>query len=263
MPPTGAKLIVDNRQLKRVHPASGCAIRAHRANGLLWRASFAVPLDVVEYPEALFTLTADDRVAVALPAPEAVRLNVSDATGTRLLGGARIRRHVVAIAAGLAIATASASVVGVAAAGAAGDHPARAGRHHHDGAVGIDHGAVDPARVRDGHRPDHHARAKTANARDDHSTASPRGQRLDHFGAGARDHRHDHCDGGTVDYRHDVTDNTGASGGDTTAAEPLVDDAGGRLDESRDTLARLRSGGPTGEPGHNDGRQGLPRAEGD
>jgi hypothetical protein len=122
--PAGAMLIVENGALRSAHMASCCDTFNRRRKGLLWRASFSVALDVVEYPEALFKLAAHDRVAIALPTPKLGRIDVRDATRTRLLGGARIRRHVVAIAAGLAIATASGSVVGVAAAGASGDQPA-------------------------------------------------------------------------------------------------------------------------------------------
>ena len=113
--PAGAMLVVQNGKLKRTHAAFGCDTRGRRGDGRLWRASFVVPLDVVEFPDALFTLTADDRVAIALPAPEAVPVNLRD-VGRGRRGGARIRRHVVAIAAGLAIAATSGSAVAMAAA---------------------------------------------------------------------------------------------------------------------------------------------------
>jgi hypothetical protein len=87
------------------------------ANELLWQASFALPLEVVEYPNALFTLTADDRVAIALPVPSTGLRDCTEvAHGTRFRG-ARIRRHLVALATGLAIAAISGSAAGVAAAG--------------------------------------------------------------------------------------------------------------------------------------------------
>ncbi|MGA2012977.1 MAG: hypothetical protein ABSH51_20895 [Solirubrobacteraceae bacterium] len=36
---------------------------------LLWRVAFAIPLEVIEFPHALFTLTGADGLALALPAP--------------------------------------------------------------------------------------------------------------------------------------------------------------------------------------------------
>jgi hypothetical protein len=86
------------------------------ANGLLWHASFAVPLEVVEYPDALFTLTADVRVALALPAPHAVLRACSEVAHNKHFSGARIRRHLIAVATSVAIAATSGSAVAVAAA---------------------------------------------------------------------------------------------------------------------------------------------------
>src|SRR5690242_7478903 len=59
--PASATLVVQNGELERAHPASACDVcrrgsstgRADLPGVLSWRASFAVPLDVVEYPGAL------------------------------------------------------------------------------------------------------------------------------------------------------------------------------------------------------------------
>jgi murein DD-endopeptidase MepM/ murein hydrolase activator NlpD len=132
--PSGALLVVARNGESRIaHRPLDSSVLSGRADarqidlaarksdsGLLWRASFEVPLEVVDYPEALFTLIADGRGAVALPVPVAI-----DRIGTRFantpregFNRARIRRHVVALAAGLAIAATSGPSVGVAAAGA-------------------------------------------------------------------------------------------------------------------------------------------------
>ncbi|HEY5428418.1 MAG TPA: hypothetical protein VIK04_04820, partial [Solirubrobacteraceae bacterium] len=55
--------------------ASACGLERRLLTGrrggseLLWRASFALPLDVVRAPEALFTVQAGDGFALALPTP--------------------------------------------------------------------------------------------------------------------------------------------------------------------------------------------------
>ena len=64
--PIDARLAVQIEASKSSYLAITSGNR-ERANVLLWQASFAVPLEVVEYPHALFTLTADDRVAAVQP----------------------------------------------------------------------------------------------------------------------------------------------------------------------------------------------------
>lgn len=129
--PAGAMLIVQDGRSSSAHPplaVTGCEPAGERLSaGLLWRASFAVPLEVVEYPRAAFMLIADHRVALALPVPARtidVVASASGVKGDKRLRGARIRRHFVALGAGLAIAAGASSGVGVAAAGAITGQPA-------------------------------------------------------------------------------------------------------------------------------------------
>src|SRR5947209_5849839 len=74
--PAGAALLIDREgKVERHCPLtawSGATSQAdgkQSASGLLWRVSFAVPLEVVEYPRSLFSLTAQERAALALPSP--------------------------------------------------------------------------------------------------------------------------------------------------------------------------------------------------
>jgi hypothetical protein len=63
----------------------------HESGELLWRASFAVPLAVVEYQHARFELTADGGVALALPTPG---IRIIDVQPLRLASPSR-RGHAV------------------------------------------------------------------------------------------------------------------------------------------------------------------------
>jgi membrane-bound lytic murein transglycosylase B len=86
------------------------------SSALLWRVEFAVSLEVVEFPQAVFSLIADDRLPVALPVPTLTSVDPAAAARGVRLTGARVRRHLVALAAGLAVAAGSGSAVGVASA---------------------------------------------------------------------------------------------------------------------------------------------------
>jgi membrane-bound lytic murein transglycosylase B len=121
--PAGATLAVRRPGARAIHePYASTTSSCHESardgqspSGLLWRASFSVSLDIVEYPHAVFLLFADGRLPVALPAPLLLSADLSDAAQPLRLGGARVRRHLVALAAGVAVA-ASGSGIGVASA---------------------------------------------------------------------------------------------------------------------------------------------------
>ncbi len=120
--PAGSLLIVQNDSLTRVHTPLASTTSWPRARGahaeshsaLLWRASFVVPLAVVEYPQAAFSLTANDHVAIALPTP-LLRSAQTPARGRCVrFTGAWARRHLAALTAGFATAVTPGWAVGVA-----------------------------------------------------------------------------------------------------------------------------------------------------
>jgi Transglycosylase SLT domain len=125
------------------YPARACALERRLlgrqgdqgASGLLWRASFAVPLEVVECPQALFEFTVPGRAALALPTPElriltpqALRFTSqrfpSSAAGRIPVG--HVRRRLVALATAVAVTTTSSPAIGLAA--TQGTHGGSAGR---------------------------------------------------------------------------------------------------------------------------------------
>jgi hypothetical protein len=121
--PAGAMLVVQNDAYSGAYAPVASTVSCSRESsrhgspsGLLWQVSFAVSLEVVEYPHAVFSLTANGRLPVALPAPTLRSVEPVWATAGVRLSGAGVRRHLVALAAGLAVAVASGSAVGVAAA---------------------------------------------------------------------------------------------------------------------------------------------------
>ncbi|MFL5863974.1 MAG: lytic transglycosylase domain-containing protein, partial [Solirubrobacteraceae bacterium] len=71
----------------------------------LWLAAFEVPLEVVTYPDALFTLSADGHAAIALPVP-CLSKPPARAQGHRSSLVKHARRQGVALLAGFAAATA-------------------------------------------------------------------------------------------------------------------------------------------------------------
>lgn len=121
-PPSSPSLLVRRAEERSSYPASAGATWPGRTP--LWQVSFEVPLDVVEYPAALFSVRARHRVAIALPAP-GHRVEPSEL----VVGGLRrpfrplIRRGAVALAAGVAFAAVSNSLIEVA---SAASTPARA-----------------------------------------------------------------------------------------------------------------------------------------
>jgi hypothetical protein len=105
---------------------------------LLWRASFAVPLAVVEFQHALFELTADGGLALAMPTPgirilggQTLRLAPAGHSGytPSRIGFAGARHRFAALATAVAVTTTSAPAAALAAAGTA-SHPAHAGPAH-------------------------------------------------------------------------------------------------------------------------------------
>ena len=121
--PAGAALFVQRGAAKSLHPALACVTCRRCADdrprlsesGLLWQASFAVPLEVVEFPSALFELRATDRPALALPAPARCLKTVPGAASVSHKNpwGAQFQRLLATFAAGVTVA-ATTSVAGVA-----------------------------------------------------------------------------------------------------------------------------------------------------
>ena len=108
--PTGASLVVQAGQETTAYAARGCKVaRARRprllGGELLWRACFAVPLEVVEFQSALFELRAPGRAALALPVPDLRSLTAKRATGGlgNSLPTGPVRRRLVLVATTLAI----------------------------------------------------------------------------------------------------------------------------------------------------------------
>jgi hypothetical protein len=109
------------------------------ASELLWRASFAVPLAVVEFQHARFELTADGGLALGLPtpgirilAPRTLRLAPAGRRGHASpgLGVAGSRQRLAALATAVAVTATSAPAVALAAAGtASGPTPSAAPAH--------------------------------------------------------------------------------------------------------------------------------------
>ncbi len=125
-PPSWPSLLVRRAEARSSYAASAGETWSGRA--LLWQVTFEVPLDVVEYPRALFSLGAPDRIVLALPTPRH-RFGVSD-----LVVGSRgrllrplARRSAVALVASLAFAAVPSSCVGVATAASAPTQPAQSG----------------------------------------------------------------------------------------------------------------------------------------
>jgi murein DD-endopeptidase MepM/ murein hydrolase activator NlpD len=88
---------------------------------LLWRAKFALSLEVVQYRDAVFTLLARDRAALTLPVPQ-LRLAGDVYRRTSGWPGPRIRQHVLAVGAGLAVAVFAGPAAAAAATGPGNSH---------------------------------------------------------------------------------------------------------------------------------------------
>jgi hypothetical protein len=131
--PAEAMLFVQRGLESTSYPARACALERrlvgrradHGASELLWRASFAVPLEVVEFQHAVFEFRVSGRVALALPAPGvpiltpqtlsfARRPCPADIRGHRIPVG-QVRRRVVALATAVAVMTTSSPALSLAA----------------------------------------------------------------------------------------------------------------------------------------------------
>jgi transglycosylase-like protein with SLT domain/peptidase M23-like protein len=99
--------------------------RMRTADHLLWRATFALPIELLECPQTIFALVAQDRVAARLPTPELSSFEALcrhwelGARGASLISGLAWRR---AAALGTAVAVAGSSVLPPAVALAGGHH---------------------------------------------------------------------------------------------------------------------------------------------
>jgi cell wall-associated NlpC family hydrolase len=158
--PIGAHLVVtpeaDGRDLYYAHarlPAIERRLLTHnrrRTSQLLWRAAFALPLDVIEFPDALFSVVAFDGFFLELPAP-GLQLTLSELAARSQLSirmpqerpatSLRTRQRVVALATAVAVTAGSTPAVAMAAAGGTG------------GALG----STTPAGARASHTPNHKA----------------------------------------------------------------------------------------------------------
>jgi hypothetical protein len=129
--PADSLLLVQTGALRRAYapigsisyPGAGTARILGSRSGLLCRVEFAVSVDVIEYPQAVFSMFAHGRVPVVLPAPLLLSHDGLAAGRGMGLGGVGIRRQLAALAAGCAMVAGSAWPVDVAAA-ATLKHPA-------------------------------------------------------------------------------------------------------------------------------------------
>src|SRR5579862_2972572 len=113
------RLVVRQLLTRSVHRHVGSLLEERSESGLLWVIRFEVPLEIVEGPRSIFTLSAPGRTPVPLPTPQ---LDPSLAAalagpGEWLFTAARARRCLAAISAGVAVASSS----GVLAASATAD----------------------------------------------------------------------------------------------------------------------------------------------
>ena len=107
--PGTPRLVVTRPELVTTH---GAFVNAtdRRGSQLLWLASFAIPLEVAEHPQALFELVAPGLPAIALPAPGTLILPLSARAELRLarrLPHLRLGRRATAMATALALSTTS------------------------------------------------------------------------------------------------------------------------------------------------------------
>ena len=145
--------------------------RLRTSDHLLWRVTFALPLELLECPAALFALTARDCAPTRLPAPALSTLEALcrqwelGPRGATLLSAVAWRR---AAALGTAVAVAGAPTLPSAAAFAASGHPGQALRlahealHHTRSAAPQAHIARPAAATRSVVSSDHVSRAATS-----------------------------------------------------------------------------------------------------
>lgn len=116
--PADPLLVVRQLVTRTTHHPLLAVLEERDESGLLWVINFEVPLEVVEGPRAVFTLSAIGRTPVALPAPclDPDLTNLGDELSTARLGIARTRRYLAAIGAGVAVATSTGALASAAAA---------------------------------------------------------------------------------------------------------------------------------------------------
>jgi hypothetical protein len=132
--PVQAKLVVERDLGAQSYPARACALERRvstgagrvSSSGLLWRASFALPLETVNQRGTSFELTVDGRAAITLPVPvpriidrQTLLLGRSPyrAASQRKLQVGNVKQRVAAFATAVAVTTASTPAVGLAASG--------------------------------------------------------------------------------------------------------------------------------------------------
>ena len=119
----GPSLVVRARLERTSHPAIASVVEERADSGLLWVVSFDLPLEIVQARRAVFTLSAVGRLPVALPSPllDLSTDLVLQGVDASLITARRARRYLLAVGAGVAVATsgATASVAAAAAPAAA------------------------------------------------------------------------------------------------------------------------------------------------
>jgi cell wall-associated NlpC family hydrolase len=126
-PPADAKLVITRGAEATSHPARACRLgdreasgRRRRADsGLVWRASFAVALEIVEFPLAVFELTGPGGTTLALPRPELLADAMPDVAELRsgLIPPGHVLRRLMAIVTAATVTSASTPAISWAADG--------------------------------------------------------------------------------------------------------------------------------------------------
>jgi membrane-bound lytic murein transglycosylase B len=127
--PADPRLVVDHgtTDAPQLFPARACRTeqRLHTADGsLLWRGAFAMPVELVEHPDAAFALHTGGELALTLPAPrlraiEHRSLQVRPPLAPRpgVLAPGHVRRRAVALATAAALTATSTPAVALASSG--------------------------------------------------------------------------------------------------------------------------------------------------
>jgi cell wall-associated NlpC family hydrolase len=138
--PAHAQLIVRRGTETTSHPARACRLgdlearvrgRGRKARGeLLWRASFALSLEIVEYPQALFELAGAGGRSLALPQPALLADALPDAAELRsgLLPAGHVLKRFAAVVTVCTVTSASTPAIASAASGGGGGNGVRADR---------------------------------------------------------------------------------------------------------------------------------------
>ena len=129
--PRAPTLLIHEGRETTYYPARACALERRLLGGpggathqRLWRAAWALPIELIEGDRALFELAATGRLGLGLPAPElrVIKLaslpltNVTQLHPGRRVPVGQVRQRVVALATAVAVTTSSTPAVGLAAA---------------------------------------------------------------------------------------------------------------------------------------------------